>query len=232
MIGFDPLYFLFMAPALVLSLVASIMVKSKFNKYAKVSTRTGMSGAEAAEAVMRAGGVYDVKIERVSGFMSDHYDPTHKVLRLSPDVYDGRTISAVGVGAHEAGHAIQHKAKYSMLMARTAMVPIASIGSNLSWIILIAGFMLNALNLIYVGIFLFAGVVIFQLVTGTTVSLAARKPGTKSVIRSRPDHGVCSPRRCRVQAARAVSLRAWPASSARRRPSGTGSRGSTLGVTS
>jgi hypothetical protein len=154
-----------MAPALVLSLVASIMVKSKFNKYAKVSTRTGMSGAEAAEAVMRAGGVYDVKIERVSGFMSDHYDPTHKVLRLSPDVYDGRTISAVGVGAHEAGHAIQHKAKYSMLMARTAMVPIASIGSNLSWIILIAGFMLNALNLIYVGIFLFAGVVIFQLVT-------------------------------------------------------------------
>lgn len=165
MIGFDPMYFMFMAPAILLSLIASIMVKGRFNKYSKVATRSGMSGAEAAEAVMRAGNVHDVRIERVSGFLSDHYDPTHRVLRLSPEVYDGRSISAVGVGAHEAGHAIQHKQKYSMLMFRSAMVPVASVGSSLSWIILIAGFILNALNLVYVGIFLFAAVVLFQIIT-------------------------------------------------------------------
>jgi Zn-dependent membrane protease YugP len=165
MLGFDPLYLILMAPALILSLVASFLVKSKFNKYSKVTTRTGMSGAEAAEAVLRAGGISDVRIERVSGFLSDHYDPQHKVLRLSPDVYDGRSIASVGVGAHEAGHAIQHKSKYSMLMFRTAMVPMASIGSNLSWFILFAGFILNMMNLVYVGIFLFGAVVLFQLVT-------------------------------------------------------------------
>jgi len=165
MIGFDPLYLMIMAPALILSLVASFLVKSKFNKYAQVATRSGMSGAEAAEAVLRAGGISDVKIERVSGFLSDHYDPQHKVLRLSPDVYDGRSISAVGVGAHEAGHAIQHKTKYTMLNLRTAMVPMASVGSNLSYFILFAGFLMQMTQLVYVGIFLFSPVVLFQLVT-------------------------------------------------------------------
>jgi len=165
MIGFDPLYMILVAPAFILSLVASFLVKNRFTKYSKVATRSGMSGAEAAQAVLRAGGVTDVTIERVSGFMSDHYDPAHKALRLSPDVYDGRTISAVGVGAHEAGHAIQHKSRYAMLNFRSAMVPMASIGSSMSWVILFAGFLLHMTSLVYVGIVLFAGVVLFQLVT-------------------------------------------------------------------
>lgn len=165
MLGFDPLYMILIAPTFILSLVASFMVKSRFNKYAKVATISGMSGAEAAEMVLRAGGITDVKIERVDGFLSDHYDPLHKALRLSSEVYDGRTISAVGVGAHEAGHAIQHKTRYSMLSFRTAMVPMASIGSNLSWVILFGGFILHMTGLVYVGIALFAAVVVFQLVT-------------------------------------------------------------------
>jgi len=165
MIGFDPLYFIFVAPAFVLSLVASFLVKSRFKKYSEVSTRSGMSGLEAAQAVLRSGGVMDVSIERADGFLSDHYDPSHKVLRLSPEVYDGRSISAVGVGAHEAGHAIQHKTRYGMLSARTALVPMASIGSNLSYFILFGGFILNMTGLVYVGIALFSAVVLFQLIT-------------------------------------------------------------------
>ena len=165
MLGFDPLYMILIAPTFILSLVASLLVKSRFNKYSKITTTTGMSGAEAAEAVLRAGGISDVKIERVDGFLSDHYDPAHKALRLSSEVYDGRTIAAVGVGAHEAGHAIQHKTGYSMLSFRTAMVPMASIGSNLSWFILFGGFMLQLTGLVYIGIALFAAVVLFQLVT-------------------------------------------------------------------
>jgi len=165
MLGFDPLYFILIAPAFALSLFASFLVKSKFNKYSQVSTRSGMSGAEAAEAVLRSGGITDVKIERVDGFLSDHYDPAHKALRLSSEVYDGRTIAAVGVGAHEAGHAIQHKTRYSMLSFRTALVPMASIGSNLSYFILFGGFIMNMTGLMYAGIALFTAVVLFQLIT-------------------------------------------------------------------
>jgi Zn-dependent membrane protease YugP len=165
MLGFDPLYFIMIAPAFALSLIASFMVKSKFNKYSKIATRSGMSGAEAAEAVLRSSGITDVKIERVDGFLSDHYDPAHKALRLSSEVYDGRTIAAVGVGAHEAGHAIQHKTRYSMLSFRTALVPMASIGSNLSYFILFGGFLLHMTGLVYAGIALFSAVVLFQLIT-------------------------------------------------------------------
>ncbi|MDH4199658.1 MAG: zinc metallopeptidase [Spirochaetia bacterium] len=165
MLGFDPLYFILIAPAFLFSIIASFMVKSSFNKYSKVATLNGMSGADAAAAVLRAGAVTDVRIERVDGFLSDHYDPAQKVLRLSPSVYDSRSIAAVGVGAHEAGHAIQHKNKYPMLMFRTSMVPMASIGSNLSWFILFAGFIFHLTNLVYVGIFLFGAVVVFQLIT-------------------------------------------------------------------
>jgi hypothetical protein len=162
---FDPVYFIFMAPALILSLVASFMVKNRFKKYSQMATMTGMSGADAAAAVLRAGGVHNVKIERADGFLSDHYDPSAKVLRLSPDVYDGRSVSAVGVGAHEAGHAIQDKVAYPMLRLRTAMVPTASIGSNMSYIIMMIGFFMQMTALIYAGIALFSAVVVFQLVT-------------------------------------------------------------------
>lgn len=162
---FDPLYFIIMAPAFLFSIFATMRVKGQFKKYSKVATSTGMSGAQAAEAVLRAGGIGNVRIERVSGFLSDHYDPSAKVLRLSPEVYDGRSLSSVGVGAHEAGHAIQDKVQYPMLTLRTALVPSANIGSNLSWIVLMAGFFLQMASLVYVGIALFTAVVLFQLVT-------------------------------------------------------------------
>lgn len=162
---FDPLYLIMVAPAFILSLIASFLVKSNFNKYSRIPTRTGMTGADAAAAVMRAGGVTDVKIQRIQGFLSDHYDPQAKVLRLSPGVYDGNSVAAVGIGAHEAGHAIQHKNKYGMLMLRTSLVPMASVGSSLSWIVLFAGLLLHMTNLIYVGVFLFGAVVLFQLIT-------------------------------------------------------------------
>ncbi|MDH4262455.1 MAG: zinc metallopeptidase [Spirochaetia bacterium] len=165
MIGFDPLYLILIAPTFLFSLVASFLVKSRFNKYSKIATRSGMSGAQAAEAVLRSGGITDVRIERVDGFLSDHYDPAHKVLRLSSEVYDGCTIAAAGVGAHEAGHAIQHKTKYAMLSFRTALVPMASIGSNLSYFILFGGFLLQMTGLVYAGIALFSAVVVFQLIT-------------------------------------------------------------------
>ncbi len=162
---FDPMYFMFMLPVLVLSMFASFLVKSRFKKYAKVATMSGMTGADAAAAVLRAGGISDVKIERVDGFLSDHYDPSKKILRLSPDVYDGRSISSVGVGAHEAGHAIQDKVRYPMLSLRTALVPTVSLGSNFSYIVMMVGFFMHMAALIYVGIALFSLVVIFQLVT-------------------------------------------------------------------
>lgn len=162
---FDPVYFLFVGPAMLLSLYASFKVKSTFKKFDKYATRSGMTGRDAAAAVLQAGGVDNVRIERIDGFLSDHYDPTKKVLRLSPDVYDKTSISAVGVGAHEAGHAIQDKVSYPMLMLRTKLVPTVSIGSNLSWVLMIAGFFLQMSGLIYLGIALFGTVVLFQLVT-------------------------------------------------------------------
>ncbi|MDH5719352.1 MAG: zinc metallopeptidase [Spirochaetia bacterium] len=162
---FDPLYFLIIAPGFLLSMWASFKVKSSFKKYSKVRNETGMTGAEAAEAVLRYGGVTDVRIERASGFLSDHYDPSKKVLRLSSEVYDNISVSAVGVGAHEAGHAIQDKVRYPMLTLRTMLVPTASVGSNFSWIILMAGFFMGMTQLIWAGIILFSAVVVFQLVT-------------------------------------------------------------------
>jgi len=162
---FDPLYFMMIAPALVLSVWASFRVKSQFNKYSNVRTSTGMSGAEAAVKILHASGLSNIRVERADGFLSDHYDPTGKVLRLSSDVYDGRSIASVGVAAHEAGHAIQDKVHYSMLSLRTALVPTANIGSNMSWFILMAGFFMQMQGLIIAGIVLFSAVVLFQLVT-------------------------------------------------------------------
>ena len=162
---FDPMYWIIVGPTLLLALWATIRVKGTFARYHKVGVRSGMTGAEAAAAVARAGGATGVTIERAKGFLSDHYDPRSRTLRLSPDVYDGRSISAIAVGAHEAGHAVQHAHGYAWLNFRSQMVPVAGIGSNL-WIwIFFAGLFLNAPVLINVGIVLFALVVLMQLVT-------------------------------------------------------------------
>ena len=161
---FDPLYFMIVGPALILSIVAQVWVKRAFHKYSEVGTMGGLSGAEAAARIVNQAGL-GVRVERVGGFMSDHYDPRTRVLRLSPEVFDGRSISSVGVAAHEAGHALQHAKGYLPLQWRTAMVPITTIGSNLAWPLLMIGFIFGALSLVKIGIIFFSAAVIFQLIT-------------------------------------------------------------------
>jgi len=129
---YDPRLILVMLPALILAGIASVLVKTTFNRYARVRAYSGMTGAQAAERMLRANGVFDVTVEETGGFLSDHYDPTRKVLRLSPDVYRGNSLSAVGVACHEAGHALQHANSYGPLMLRTALVPVTSISSSLA----------------------------------------------------------------------------------------------------
>jgi Zn-dependent membrane protease YugP len=164
MFYFDLTYLLFVGPFMLIAAWAAARVKSTFRHYEKVGVRSGMTGAQAAAAVARAGGA-DVNIERVKGFLSDHYDPRSRTLRLSPAVYDGRSISAIAVAAHEAGHSIQHVRGYAALNFRSQLVPITQIGSN-AWIwIFFLGILFQSGILQTVGIVLFSAVVLFQLVT-------------------------------------------------------------------
>jgi Zn-dependent membrane protease YugP len=164
MILFDPLYFLFVGPFMLIAMYASARVKSTFKRFSRVGVRSGMTGAEAAAAVARSAGIA-VRIEQSSGFLSDHYDPRGRVLRLSPDVYAGRSISAVAVAAHEAGHAIQDARAYAPLKLRSFMVPITQFGST-GWIwIFLAGMLLSFKPLVTLGILVFGVTVVFQLVT-------------------------------------------------------------------
>jgi len=165
MLFFDPLYLLLMAPAFLISLGAQIWVKSAFSKYSKIDSTSGYSGAQAAYNILRRNGIDDVDIEETSGFLSDHYDPRTKTLRLSPNVYRSRSLAALGIAAHEAGHALQHAYGYVPLQLRSLLVPVTSVGSNLAWPLLIIGFILHSAMLVQVGIIFFAGVVLFQLVT-------------------------------------------------------------------
>jgi len=162
---FDPLYIIMIAPALLLSIFAQIRVKSSFSKYSKVPTSRGITGAQAAREILRAAGINDVGIELSRGFLSDHYDPRSRVLRLSENVYTGNSLASVGVAAHEAGHAIQHARGYLPLKMRSALVPISSLGSNLAWPLLIIGFIFMAKSLILAGIIFFSLAVAFQLIT-------------------------------------------------------------------
>lgn len=165
MIGIDPFYFIMMAPVFLLSAYCSYKVKSTFNKYSKVHTRSGLTGAETARRILQQNGLSDIDVVETDGFLSDHYDPTKRVIRLSPDVFRGATVAAIGVAAHEAGHAIQHKEGYQPLKLRNMTAPAASIGSNMSWIIMIVGFLMGAMGLVKIGIALFSLVVFFQLIT-------------------------------------------------------------------
>ena len=162
------LYLLFSLPALILGLWAQWKTQSAFRRYAQVRTVRGLTGAQVARLVLDGNGLYDVQVERVEGFLSDHYDPTKRVLRLSPEVYDGQSLSAAGVAAHEAGHAIQHQLAYAPLQLRSMMVPTVQIGSWIGPIIFIVGFLMaGALGttLAWVGVGLFAAVALFALVT-------------------------------------------------------------------
>jgi Zn-dependent membrane protease YugP len=171
----DPLYLLVTLVGLAITLFAQWRVKSTFARFERVPVRTGMTGAEAAAAVARAGNAA-VRIERHQGFLSDHYDPTSRTLRLSPAVYDGRSISAIAVAAHEAGHAIQHALAYPALHFRSVLVPLANLGNTLWSLPFWFGLMLASGQgaaegsatgefLMSIGIWMFAAVVLFQLVT-------------------------------------------------------------------
>jgi Zn-dependent membrane protease YugP len=164
MLFFDPVYFLFLAPAMLLAIWAQIRVKSAFAWASRLRPSSGYTGAQAAAALLATAGVHDVKIVPTEGFLSDHYVPGEKILRLSPDVYSGQSLAAVGVAAHEAGHALQDAQRYPLLVMRNALVPAASFGSGMSWIVILIGFLFHSMGLILAGIILFSVMVVFQLV--------------------------------------------------------------------
>lgn len=159
------LYFLISIPALLLGLYAQMRVQSAFRKYSQVRTNSGMTGAEVARRVLDANNLHDVQIEQVRGSLSDHYDPRRKVLRLSQSVYGVPSISAAGVAAHEAGHAIQHQMHYGPLSLRSLMVPTVQLGSWLGPIVFMMGLFFAMDNLAIIGLILFAGTAVFSLVT-------------------------------------------------------------------
>jgi uncharacterized protein len=166
MMMFDPMYFIIAAPGLVLSLYAMFKLKSTYAKYAEVPQSKGMTGAEVARAILDHEGLRNVAIEQCPGELTDHYDPRHRVLRLSHSNFDSSSLSAIGVAAHEAGHAIQHKEKYAPLEARMAIVGVTNIGSNLGVILFGIGTIVQGLPfLMTLGIWLFSAVVVFQLIT-------------------------------------------------------------------
>jgi Zn-dependent membrane protease YugP len=162
---FDPLYFVFLLPGLGLMLWAQSKVKGSYRKYSQVPITAGVTGAQAARRVLDAHGLHDVAIEHIRGELSDHYDPRHRVLRLSDGVYGARSVAAVAVAAHEAGHAIQHATGYSWLKARTAIVPAVNIGSNFGFIVLFVGIIAGSFQLGMIGVLLFALATVFALIT-------------------------------------------------------------------
>jgi Zn-dependent membrane protease YugP len=159
---FDPMYFLFLAPAILLALWAQFRVKSTYAAAQRIPAE--LSGAAAARYVLDSAGLQNVEIEQVPGHLSDHYDPHAKVLRLSPEVYQNRTLASVGIAAHEAGHAIQDARHYAPLTIRNAAVPVASFGSGFSMILFVIGLFMGMPMLVWGGILLFGAVVFFQLV--------------------------------------------------------------------
>lgn len=164
---FDPTYILVIIGA-VICLIASARVKTTFNKFNKVRSMSGMTGAQAAERILHAAGIYDVTVQHVSGNLTDHYDPRNKTLRLSDSVYGSASVAAVGVAAHECGHAIQHQQSYAPLTIRSAIVPVANFGSFIAWPLIVIGFFITSSTgslLINIGILCFSLTVLFQLVT-------------------------------------------------------------------
>ena len=162
---FDPLYLAMLIPTMILAALAGMYTKSTFRRFSKVAASSRLTGAQAAEQMLRQQEIYDVNIEQVGGFLSDHYDPRHKTLRLSPDVYGSQSLSAIGVACHEAGHALQHAAGYAPLSLRSAMVPMTQFGSRGSYVLFIMGVMFKSPIIIKFGVILFAAVVVFSLIT-------------------------------------------------------------------
>ena len=161
---FDSTYILVLIGA-VISMIASAKVRSAFQKYSKISNRRGLTAQDVAAVILRNAGITDVRIERIKGNLTDHYSPNEKVLRLSDSVYGSTSAAAIGVAAHECGHAIQHNVGYGPLKLRSVSVPVANIGSMLSWPVILLGLLFGMPGLAQIGVFLFTFVVLFQLIT-------------------------------------------------------------------
>lgn len=161
---FDPTMILLL-PAMLISFWAQAKINSTYNKYSRVRTTNGYTGMQVARMILDEAGLFDVRIEMINTKLGDHYDPSSRVLRLSPEVYGDTTIAAAGIAAHEVGHAIQHKESYKPLVIRNSIVPVVNFSSSISWILFFIGILLGFKGLTTLGILLFSAVVIFQLIT-------------------------------------------------------------------
>ncbi len=173
--GFDFTYLVIVLPMVILSMIAQANVTSTYKKYSKVLSRRGLTAEEAVRKILSANGLHNVGITRCAGNLTDHYDPRTNTIALSDTVYGNTSVAAIGVAAHEAGHAIQHAENYAPVKIRTAIVPITNFGSKLSMPLVILGLILGFTELAYAGILLFGLVVVFQLVTLPTEFDASRR---------------------------------------------------------
>jgi hypothetical protein len=183
MFFFDPRYILFMAPAMILMVIVQWYVNSAYKRWSQVPSRSRMSGAQAAEHLIRRGGLSEVRVEGVSGKLTDHYDPRTKILRLSSGVYQSSSVAALAIAAHELGHALQDREGYAPLRFRAALVPAVNIGSYLGWILIILGLLLGFTELAWVGIIVFSAGALFALAT-LPVELNASKRARQLLVES------------------------------------------------
>lgn len=186
--GINIYYFAFMIPALIITIWAQVKMKSTFSKYNRVPVLNHLTGAQAARQILDRNGLQVVRVERVAGNLSDHYDPETNVVRLSESTYDSATVGAVGVAAHECGHAVQKAEKYGPMALRTVSVPICNLGSMVSVPLIIIGFIINFTSLVYLGIALFSLAVLFQLITLPVEINASRR-----AVKTLEDNGMVTP---------------------------------------
>lgn len=165
MFFYNPTYWLFMAPAFILMLVAQLYVNSTYKKWSRVQVRSQVSGAEAAARLIRYGGLHDVEIQGVRGNLTDHYDPRKKILRLSEGVYRSNSVASLAIAAHELGHAVQDQEEYFPLRFRAMLIPVVNIGSYLGWILIMIGLFLRLTDLAWLGVAVFSGGALFALAT-------------------------------------------------------------------
>jgi Zn-dependent membrane protease YugP len=183
MLFFDVNYWIYMIPAFLIMLAAQYFVSSTYKKWSQIPNRSRITGAEAAQRLIRSGGLYDVRVESVSGRMSDHYDPRHKVLRLSPGVYKTNSVAAVAIAAHELGHAMQDQEGYLPLRLRSAMIPAVNIGSTLGWLFIFLGIFMQWTGLAWLGVIVFSAGALFSLAT-LPVELNASARAKKLLVQS------------------------------------------------
>jgi len=161
----DPFYIMIMAPVFIFSLIAQWRVKSRYRTFSRYGLSSDSTGADVARQILRANGIGDVSVEETGGWLSDHYSPTEKVLRLSSDVYHGRSLASAGIGAHEAGHALQHASGYAIMNAWQMLAKPATVASNLAFWVIMIGFFMQVMGMVTLGILLFSLLVLFQIVT-------------------------------------------------------------------